>query len=60
MPAVVPHERIRNNGALTHLSPIDGRVMFVIPNGAFSIIGTTDTDYDGRPERVRATPADIT
>jgi len=56
----VPHERIRNNGALTLLSPIDGRVMFVIPAGAFSIIGTTDTDYDGRPDRVRATTADIT
>ncbi|MGE5727506.1 MAG: glycerol-3-phosphate dehydrogenase [Gemmatimonas sp.] len=55
----VPHERIRNNGALTLLSPIDGRVMFVIPAGAFSIIGTTDTDYDGRPDRVRATTADI-
>src|SRR6476661_1280497 len=25
----VPHERIRNNGALTLLSPIDGRVIFV-------------------------------
>jgi glycerol-3-phosphate dehydrogenase len=34
--------------------------MFVIPTGAFSIIGTTDTDYEGRPERVRATSADIT
>ncbi len=56
----VPHERIRNNGALTLLSPIDGRVMFVLPTGAFTIIGTTDTDYDGRPERVRATNADIT
>jgi glycerol-3-phosphate dehydrogenase len=56
----VPHERIRNNGALTLLSPIDGRVMFVIPTRAFSIIGTTDTDYDGRPERVRATTADVT
>lgn len=55
----VPHERLRNNGALTLLSPIDGRVMFVIPAGAFSIIGTTDTDYDGRPDRVRATTADI-
>jgi glycerol-3-phosphate dehydrogenase len=56
----VPHERIRNNGALTLLSPIDGRVMFVIPSGAFSIVGTTDTDYEGRPDRVRATAADIT
>jgi glycerol-3-phosphate dehydrogenase len=56
----VPRDRIRNNGALTLLSPIDGRVMFVLPAGPFSIIGTTDTEYDGRPERVRATVADVT
>ena len=56
----VPRDRIRNNGALTLLSPIDGRVMFVLPAGAFSIIGTTDTDFDGRPDRVRATSADVT
>jgi len=56
----VPRDRVRNNGALTLLSPIDGRVMFVLPAGAFSIIGTTDTEFDGRPERVRATVADVT
>jgi glycerol-3-phosphate dehydrogenase len=56
----VPRDRIRHHGALTLLSPIDGRVMFVLPSGPFSIIGTTDTDYDGRPERVRATTADVT
>ena len=56
----VPRDRIGNNGALTLLSPIDGRVMFVLPAGPFTIIGTTDTDYDGRPERVRATRADVT
>jgi glycerol-3-phosphate dehydrogenase len=56
----VPRDRVRNNGALTLLSPIDGRVMFVLPAGAFSIIGTTDTEFDGRPERVRATTADVT
>ena len=56
----VPRDRIRNNGALTLLSPIDGRVMFVLPAGPFSIIGTTDTDFDGKPERVRATTADVT
>ncbi len=56
----VPRDRIRNNGALTLLSPIDGRVMFVLPAGQFSIIGTTDTDFDGKPERVRATTADVT
>ena len=35
----VPRDRLRHNGALTLLSPIDGRVMFVLPAGAFSIEG---------------------
>jgi glycerol-3-phosphate dehydrogenase len=56
----VPRDRLRHNGALTLLSPIDGRVMFVLPAGAFSIIGTTDTEYDGRPDKVRPTTSDIT
>ena len=56
----VPRDRLRHNNALTLLSPIDGRVMFVLPAGAFSIIGTTDTEYDGRPDKVRATTTDVT
>ncbi|HEY7860151.1 MAG: glycerol-3-phosphate dehydrogenase [Gemmatimonadales bacterium] len=56
----VPRDRLRHNGALTLLSPIDGRVMFVLPAGAFSIIGTTDTEYDGRPDKVRPTTSDVT
>jgi glycerol-3-phosphate dehydrogenase len=55
----VPHERIRNTGALVLLSPIDGRVMFVLPSGALTIIGTTDTDYSGPLDSVRATTEDI-
>ena len=55
----LPAERVGNAGALTLLSPIDGRVFFVLPSGATTIVGTTDTDYDGAPEAVRATPADI-
>jgi glycerol-3-phosphate dehydrogenase len=56
----VPRDRLRHNNALTLLSPIDGRVMFVLPAGAFSIIGTTDTEYDGKPDKVRATTTDVT
>jgi len=56
----VPRSRIRNEGALTLLSPIDGRVMFVLPAGRLTIIGTTDSDYSGSPDEVRATAADIT
>src|SRR5262249_43935504 len=36
----VPRARIGNHDALTLLSPVDGRVMFVLPAGAFAIVGT--------------------
>lgn len=55
----VPRDRIGNNGALTILSPIDGRVMFILPAGAATIIGTTDTDYAGPIDAVRATRDDV-
>lgn len=35
------------------------RIFFVIPWGAHTLIGTTDTDYPGRPDDVRVEPADI-
>jgi glycerol-3-phosphate dehydrogenase len=45
---LVPRERIGNRGAITITSPIDGRVMFVMPAGPtgteFTIIGTTETE----------------
>lgn len=38
----------------------DGRIIFAIPyEGDFTLIGTTDRDYHGRPEDVAATPEDI-
>lgn len=52
-------ERVGNAGALTLLSPIDGRVFFVLPSGATTIVGTTDTDYNGEAEAVCATPDDV-
>ena len=55
----VPRDRVRNREALTVLSAVDGRVMFVLPAGPFTIIGTTDTDYGGPVEEVRATRADV-
>ncbi|HEX6536207.1 MAG TPA: glycerol-3-phosphate dehydrogenase [Gemmatimonadaceae bacterium] len=55
----VPRDRVRNNGALTILSPIDGRVMFILPAGWMTIIGTTDTDFSGPPEAARATAEDV-
>lgn len=38
----------------------DGRIIFVIPyQGDFSLIGTTDRDYDGDPAKVKATREEI-
>jgi glycerol-3-phosphate dehydrogenase len=35
------------------------RILFAIPWGERTILGTTDTDYHGRPEDVRPEPADL-
>jgi glycerol-3-phosphate dehydrogenase len=55
----IAQSRIGNVGALTLLSPIDGRVMFVLPAGTHTIVGTTDTGYTGPPELVHATADDV-
>ncbi|MEO5818096.1 MAG: glycerol-3-phosphate dehydrogenase/oxidase [Gemmatimonadaceae bacterium] len=56
----VPRSRVGNVAALTLTAPQDGRVMFVLPSGAFTIIGTTDTFDDVAPEDVRANERDVT
>jgi glycerol-3-phosphate dehydrogenase len=55
----VPRARIGHTHAVTLTSPIDGRVMFVLPWGDLSYIGTTDTDEAVSPEDVRATGSDV-
>ena len=57
----VPRERLANHGALTLLSPRDGRVMFVLPAAVpeLSIVGTTDTFTTASPDEVRASEADV-
>ena len=56
---LVPRERVGNQGAVTLVSAVDGRVMFVLPAGAFTIVGTTDTPTAMSPDEVRATRGDI-
>ncbi len=56
---VVPQNRIGNTGAVTLLSPIDGRVMFVLPWGPVTVVGTTDTDSSTAPEDVLADTRDV-
>src|SRR2546425_838545 len=59
----VPQRRLGPPHAVTLTSPIDGRVMFVLPWGGadpdLSYIGTTDTDEDASPDDVRATARDV-
>lgn len=55
----VLRDRIDNNGALTLLSPDDGRVMFILPHGTHTIIGTTDTFTAVSPDEIRANEADV-
>jgi glycerol-3-phosphate dehydrogenase len=57
---VVPRRRIANEHAVTLFSQLDGRVMFVLPWGDLSYIGTTDTDADSSADDVRVTASDIT
>jgi glycerol-3-phosphate dehydrogenase len=56
----VARDRIGNHGALTLLSPNDGRVMFILPSGRQTIIGTTDSFTDAPPDEVRASERDVT
>jgi glycerol-3-phosphate dehydrogenase len=56
----VPRRRLGHERAITLFSPIDGRVMFVLPWGDLSYVGTTDTDADASPDAVRVTADDVT
>ncbi len=56
---VVPRNRLGHHEAIAFLSPIDGRVMFALPWGDDSYVGTTDTDAAEPPETVAATPDDV-
>jgi glycerol-3-phosphate dehydrogenase len=55
----VPRDRVGNVSALTLIAPQDGRVMFVLPSGDFTIVGTTDTFDEVVPEEVRASRIDV-
>ncbi len=41
---LLPRERLPTDGAVIFPSPLDGRVMFLIPWPRFTVIGTTDLD----------------
>lgn len=55
---VFPSEKLPLRRAVTLVSSIDGRVFFAIPWRGRTVIGTTDTDFDGSADDVHADPAD--
>jgi len=56
---VVPRDRLPVEHAVVLIHPSDGRVMFAIPWGARTVVGTTDTDVDDGPDAVEASRDDV-
>ena len=56
---VVPRASLPVNNAVVCFHPDDGRVLFAIPWGDATYIGTTDTDFEGDPALVAATREDV-
>jgi len=56
---MVPQARIGNRHAIIFTSPLDRRVMFILPWEQWTYIGTTDTDDAGDPDAVSADQSDL-
>ena len=56
---VVDSERLKLNNAVVCFHPEDGRVLFALPWGKRTYIGTTDSDYHGDPSLVAASAEDV-
>jgi glycerol-3-phosphate dehydrogenase len=56
---VIPRARLCSQHAVIFSVPRDGRHIFLIPWGDFTLIGTTDTDYDGDRDKPAADLADV-
>ena len=56
---VVERSRLDHREAIVFTSPIDGRVLFILPWGDLSYIGTTDTDTAEPPEELSITADDV-
>ncbi|MDX1667761.1 MAG: glycerol-3-phosphate dehydrogenase/oxidase, partial [Saprospiraceae bacterium] len=55
---VVPHERFPVRQSV-YFDNTDGRMIFAIPRQRATYIGTTDTPYDGDPDHIPITSADV-
>ena len=55
----VPRSRVGHEHAFIFESPVDRRVMFVLPWRELTLIGTTDDFHDGPPQDVAPTAEDV-
>jgi glycerol-3-phosphate dehydrogenase len=55
---VVDRSRLDHRDAIIFTSPIDGRILFILPWGDLSYIGTTDTDTTDLPDRMSISDED--
>lgn len=56
---IIPRTRLNSQHAVTFDSPRDGRHVFLIPWCDLTLIGTTDTDYQGNLDTPKASLADV-
>jgi len=55
---VLPHSSLPLSDIVA-FAAIDGRLMFAVPLGDYTYVGTTDTDYTTSPDEARADAADV-
>jgi len=55
---VLPHSSLTLSSAVAFPTP-DDRMIFAVPYGDYTYVGTTDTDYRDSPDDVRADAADV-
>ncbi|MEP2772939.1 MAG: glycerol-3-phosphate dehydrogenase/oxidase [Fulvivirga sp.] len=55
---VVPHEKFPVSQSV-YFDVSDGRMIFAIPRGRVTYVGTTDTDYHGNMDDVRTSKEDV-
>lgn len=56
---VFPREKLPLRRAVTLISQVDGRVMFAIPWKDRTVLGTTDTDFEGTADDCHASAEDV-
>jgi glycerol-3-phosphate dehydrogenase len=54
----VPRERLPIS-EIVAFPLADGRLLFAVPHGTVTMLGTTDTDFTGSPDEVFASPRDV-